>query len=129
MRSLLPTFLAVLSLSILSHAQSGTDAPIDWERARQLHQRQQRGESLSAADRADLQRAIAAREPRHSTPAGKVPLGIKPLTELSGEEKYKGESGGLYGAGHNEPTGDLLAAAKRESAKIKPVEGKIGLVS
>lgn len=63
-------------------------------------------------------------------------IGVKPLTEL-GNEKYKGESGGLYGNGSNEPPAALQAAAKQAIAKIQPLDaagnpsasGKIGLVS
>src|SRR5215831_11065029 len=29
--------------------------------------------------------------------------GLKPLTEMSADDKYKGEDGGLYGGGKNEP--------------------------
>jgi Cu/Ag efflux protein CusF len=68
---------------------------------------------------------------------GKATVGLKPLTEMSATDKYKGEDGGLYGGGKNEPTGAHLEAAKKETAKIGPLdadgkparEGKIGLVS
>src|SRR5262249_36486084 len=33
----------------------------------------------------------------------KASIGLKPLTEMSAGDKYKGEDGGLYGAGKNEP--------------------------
>ena len=63
-------------------------------------------------------------------------IGLKPLTEL-GKETYKGESGGLYGNGSNEPPAALQEAAKKAAARIKPLDakgqpspsGKIGLVS
>jgi len=69
--------------------------------------------------------------------AGKPTVGLKPLTEMTASDKYKGEDGGLYGGGKNEPTGDHLAAAKKITAKIVPLdaegkpsaEGMIGLVS
>jgi hypothetical protein len=69
--------------------------------------------------------------------SGKPTVGLKPLTEMTAEDKYKGEDGGLYGGGKNEPTGALLAAAKKESAKVVPLDadgkpakdGIIGLVS
>jgi hypothetical protein len=62
-------------------------------------------------------------------------IGVKPLTEL-GTEKYKGESGGLYGHGSNEPPAAQQAAAKQAAAKIQPLDargqpstrGKIGLL-
>lgn len=88
---------------------------------------------------------------RHGTPGGpgrggapsgpapepKPSVGLKPLTEMTSGDHYKGEAGGLYGAGSNEPPAPLAAAAKEETAKIAPLDadgqpspsGKIGLVS
>lgn len=69
--------------------------------------------------------------------AGKATVGFKPLTEMTAADRYKGEDGGLYGEGRNEPPEKLLAAAKRETAKIAPLDadgkpadnGAIALVS
>jgi len=69
-------------------------------------------------------------------PAPRDSLGVKPLTEL-GTEKYKGETGGLYGNGSNEPPAAQQAAASQAIAQIQPLNaqgqpspsGKIGLVS
>ena len=63
--------------------------------------------------------------------------GFKPLNEMTAEDKYKGEEGGLYGEGQNEPFGSLAEAAKNETAKIVPLDpdgkpasdGKIVLIS
>ena len=68
---------------------------------------------------------------------GKATVGFKPLSEMSATDKYKGEDGGLYGAGKNEPPAAHQAAAKNETAKIVPLDaagksapdGIIGLVS
>jgi len=68
---------------------------------------------------------------------GKTSVGLKPLTEMSATDKYKDQDGGLYGDGKNEPSGDHLAAARKETAKIEPLDtdgkpardGKIALVS
>ncbi len=68
---------------------------------------------------------------------GKTSVGLKPLNEMSANDKYKGEDGGLYGGGKNDPSEAHLAAAKKESEKIVPLDadgkpardGKIGLVS
>jgi hypothetical protein len=46
---------------------------------------------------------------------------LVPLTEL-GTATYKGEDGGLYGGGENEPPPEHLEAALRESAKIRPLD-------
>jgi hypothetical protein len=68
---------------------------------------------------------------------GKPTVGIKPLTDMMAEDRYKGEDGGLYGGGRNEPPPALLAVARGEAAKIVPrdakgepaPDGKIAVVS
>ncbi len=68
---------------------------------------------------------------------GKTSVGFQPLTEMTAEDRYKGENGGLYGNGRNEPPESHDSAAKREAEKIQPLDadgdpaanGKIGLVS
>ncbi len=67
----------------------------------------------------------------------KPSVGLKPLTEMTAADRYKGEDGGLYGGGKNEPPAALQAAAQKEASKIVPLDadgkpakdGKIGLVS
>jgi len=69
--------------------------------------------------------------------AGKSSVGFKPLTEMTAQDKYQGEDGGLYGGGENEPPQAYQAAAKKETAKIAPLDaagrssptGKIVLIS
>ena len=68
-------------------------------------------------------------------PPPRESIGIKPLTEL-GNETYKGESGGLYGNGRNDPPPAQQEAAKRAAARIQPLDvqgkpsssGKIGVI-
>jgi hypothetical protein len=64
-------------------------------------------------------------------------FGLKPLTEMTATDRYKGEDGGLYGGGRNDPPPAHLQAARRETARIEPLgadgkaakEGTIALVS
>jgi hypothetical protein len=68
---------------------------------------------------------------------GKPTVGIKPLTDMSAEDRYKGEDGGLYGGGRNEMPPGLAAIATKETQKIVPRDekgrpaddGKIAVVS
>ena len=68
---------------------------------------------------------------------GKPTVGFKPLTEMSATDRYKGEDGGLYGRGSNEPPPELLDKARKETDQIvaldaggKPSkDGMIALVS
>lgn len=79
----------------------------------------------------------AGKKDTPSGSTGRTSIGLKPLTEMSAADKYKGEEGGLYGAGKNEPPAKHLAAARVETARITPLDtagkpdsnGKIVLVS
>lgn len=78
-----------------------------------------------------------AAPPAKPDQGGKPSVGLKPLTEMAAGDKYKGEDGGLYGGGKNDPPEAHQAAARKETAKIVPLEaegkpsadGKIVLVS
>ena len=67
--------------------------------------------------------------------SGRESVGLIPVTEL--EDAYKGEDGGLYGAKQNDPPPEHLAAARKETARIEPLdaagkpakEGRIGVIS
>ena len=48
----------------------------------------------------------------------------KPLTDMTAEDRYKGEDGGLYGRGKNSPPDAHLKAAIAEAAKIMPLDAK-----
>ena len=68
---------------------------------------------------------------------GKTSIGLKPLNEITAEDRYKEQDGGLYGGGRNEPPPAHLAAARGQTARIIPLDtegrpsknGRIGLVS
>jgi hypothetical protein len=50
--------------------------------------------------------------------------GLKPLTEMTAEDKYKGEDGGLYGGGMNEPPKAHQRAANEALTKITPLDAE-----
>src|SRR5437762_14039607 len=121
MKSFTLPIVALLTGSLLA-----ADEPIDWSRARTIHEKAQRGEKLTPAEQEYYQRAKDARR------AGEQPKGraleqskwtghLTPLTEL-GASKYKGEDGGLYGEGRNQPPDLHLKAALSEAAKIQPLD-------
>lgn len=58
---------------------------------------------------------VLAQEPKATT-------GFKPLTEMSAEDRYKGEDGGLYGKGKNTPPEGHAKAAQAELAKLQPLD-------
>src|SRR5262249_14215724 len=53
---------------------------------------------------------------------GRSSVGLKPLTEMTAADRYKGEDGGLYGGGRNEPPEAHLKAARKETAKSEPLD-------
>lgn len=134
--------LAALFLSAISLLGQTSDAPIDWNKAKQFFQREQRGEKLSDEDQKYLDRAKEARRGGGRPSAGgggqrKAPASLKPLTDMTADDKYEGEDGGLYGKGGNEPPEALKKSAEAALAQIKPLDaegkpsdsGRIVLVS
>lgn len=140
--------LAALLLPLTALAE---EPPIDVPRAKELKQKSQRGETLTPDDQKYLDHVKqvirernAGRAPGGTAP-GSTPKPIEvntadwsalvPITDLT--TPYKGEDGGLYGGGHNEPPEAHRAAHLQESAKIRPLDadgnpsanGKIGLIT
>ena len=119
---------------------------VDWSKARDLLRRSQRGERLSREDQAYLDHARKLRERAGGGPrpdgasrsqGGKESYGLKPLDEMTADDRYQGEDGGLYGGGRNVPTAEHRNAAEAALEKIRPLdargtpsaEGKIGFIS
>lgn len=126
------TFTAI-ALALLSSASVWAQADIDYTRARELMQKMKGGQTLTSEERAYLMRAREERQGRgakgkaapSTSPAAKVDAsGLIPLTEMTALHQYKGEDGGLYGEGRNEPPPAHFAAAMKEAAKIVPLDGE-----
>src|SRR5688572_16509861 len=68
---------------------------------------------------------------------GRDKIGQKPLSEMSADDRYKEQDGGLYGGGKNAPPEEHRTSATAALAKIKPLDaaggpaenGTIGFVS
>ncbi len=105
---------------------------IDFRRARALLQKRRQGEMLTADEAAYLQRAIEARrarqnqgdQPRRAAIEPRESTGLKPLSEMTADDRYEGEDGGLYGGGENSPPKEHREAAQRELARIEPLDAK-----
>jgi hypothetical protein len=143
------TGLLLLCISLVSNSL-GQD-PIDRERVKMLYEKSKRGEKLTPEEQKYLDRAIQElRKSNDPKPdPGKQPItggekrqelsstGLKPLTEMTATDRYKGEDGGLYGGGKNEPPKMHELAAKEALKKIakldahgKPAkDGKIVFIS
>ena len=116
--------LPMLAAIITAQLACGQDTAVDWQRARELFQREQRGEKLNAEEQKYLDEAKRQRAHRSTGRPEREPVRpaehFTPLTELTGE--YQGQDGGLYGGGRNEPPPKLAAAAAREAIAIKPLD-------
>jgi hypothetical protein len=116
---------------------------IDFEKARALLQKQNRGGKLTEEEAAYLERAKAARRARQGQRqnarviGGKDKIGLKPLTEMTADDRYLGQDGGLYGGGKNVPPDEHRAAAEAALARLLPRnsagepadDGRIGFIS
>ena len=132
------TGLLLLLGFVTLHGQQ-TNVPIDFNEARQLTERRQRGEPLTSDERAYLERANAERRKQQGRPANQrpPPERLAPLTDMASSDRYEGEDGGLYGGGRNSPPEGHRQAAEAELGKIRPLnaegqpddEGVIGFVA
>ncbi len=150
MRALLILIIPLSLIAGFTAAWAADEPPIDVERGKQLMRRFQAGETLTPEEQAYLdrvrqeirKRAAGKRQGRApNAPARPVVVNrsdwetLVPITDMTAP--YKGEDGGLYGGGRNEPPEAHRVAYLRESEKIRPLDGngqpsndgKIGLIS
>jgi hypothetical protein len=135
---------------LLAAPSAPAQAPTDQKRIQEIRAKRDRGEPLSAEDRAFVQRMTAQKQkggkvnpqraaqiaewikthPPHDS------TGMVPLNDL-GKGAYKGEQGGLYPGGANAVPRAHLAAGLKMAATVVPLDaegrpspgGKIGLES
>ncbi len=113
-----------LLLVVFLSTSLAEDEPIDWELARELRQKEMRGETLTEEEKAYLERAKSERQKRTNSnePSGpRETTGLVPLTEL-GEGLYKEHTGGLYGGELNVPPEAHALAAETQTALIQPLD-------
>ena len=106
-------------------------------------QKQNSGGKLTDEEAAYLERAKAARRAGQGAPqnsrmiGGKDKVGLKPLTEMTADDRYQGQDGGLYGGGKNTPPDVHRKGAEAALARLKPrngageltADGRIGFIS
>ena len=150
MRAFSILLVPLLLVAILAAARAADEPPIDVARGKQLMRKFQAGETLTPDEQAYLDRVkqeirkrAAAQRPGPAPNAPERPFVVNksdwkallPITDMTAP--YKGEDGGLYGGGRNEPPDSHHAAYLNESEKIRPLDrngqpsadGKIGLIS
>lgn len=108
-----------------AQTSQGAEA-VDWAKARELFQRERRGEKLSADEQTYLERAKAARRirpaPGTDLTQRRPPDDLPPLCDLRGSDQYQGQDGGLYGKGSNTPPAAHAKAAQAQRARIQPLD-------
>jgi hypothetical protein len=116
---------------------------IDFNKARSIFQKQSGGGKLTQEEIHYLERAKAARKEGQGQPKnsrminGKDKIGLKPLNEMTGQDNYLGQDGGLYGNGKNFPPEAHRKSAQAAISRLKPLnnagnldeKGTIGFVS
>lgn len=151
MKTFVAAALAAFVLSCGGALRAGGEPPIDPARGRQLMEKSSRGETLTPEEQAYLERVKqtirerATGKKANGPPAKGAPRPITPnpadwntlvpITDLTAS--YKGEDGGLYGGGRNEPPEAHRAAHLKESAHIVARDasgapapnGRIGFIS
>ena len=113
------------------------DDGIDRTKAQPYYQKLLRGEKLTEEERAYHDRAAKAMQANRQPPPAKPPTGLKPLCDMTAKDRYKGQDGGLYGGGKNEPPDKHLQAAMKQAKLIQSLDaegkpsddGKIVLIS
>jgi hypothetical protein len=123
-----------LLLAACVSVAAAAEPVIDFQRARQLLQKERSGQTLTASEQEYLQRARQTRErgmgakdrppdqrpqfePRPST-------GLLPLCDMSAEDRYQDEDGGLYGGGRNVPPDEHRRAAEQALTQIRPLDAQ-----
>jgi hypothetical protein len=69
-----------------------------------------------------------AREARGSADCGQVATGLVPLTDM-GKRRYKGQRGGLYPSGSNQPPRTYLKIGLAAAKRVHPINGRIVVLS
>jgi hypothetical protein len=127
----------LLVLGVASGSVSQGQDSFDRNRVKELYEKSKRGDKLTPREQKYLDWALqelkksnaGKRYPGKPLP-GRVAekreeqrsTGLKPLTEMTAKDRYKGEDGGLYGGGRNEPPELHQRAARQALKKIRPLD-------
>ena len=119
--------VALMAADTADRPKAKAEKRIDFDRAKELFQKKKAGEKLTSDEDAYLQKAIESRRGKDARGAAQSgvksgeTIGLKPLNEMTADDRYKDEDGGLYGKGRNSPPEPHRQAAETELAKIQPL--------
>jgi hypothetical protein len=134
MTSIIRVSLSILALFGICAALvvAPADDDVELSKARAIRQKAQSGQELTSEESALLERGKAARRRASQNDTGRPPAsalpsdptktstGLVPLCDMTAEQKYHGEDGGLYGGGANSPPEKHFQAALAAAANVKP---------
>jgi hypothetical protein len=127
-RSVSRALLAACALAVLGVALAGAaqgEGPIDLDRVKELYKKSKRGDRLTPEEQKYLDRALRElKNPKGPDRKEQPSTGLIPLNEMSAEDRYKGEDGGLYGGGKNGPPEAHRLAAREALKKIEPLDAR-----
>jgi hypothetical protein len=136
-------FIPIAFILITSVVLRAADDPIDTAKLRSIHLKAQKGEKLTSEEQQYYEQGKAARrkgevgrkqtqkgdrKKKQPTPTAEIQLetkkstGLKPLSDMSAEDSYHGEDGGLYGKGKNSPPETHLQLALRAANRVQPLD-------
>ncbi len=117
--------LAAMVLGFILLKLSAADEPIDWDKARQLHQRAQQGEKLAPDEQACYDRARAFRSQRegrpNATPAAPAPWTHQLTPQLAPQRNLRRRQGRATSAQllQNGPDGASLVHPQCSANKVR----------
>ena len=119
----------LLALAVASAGVVKGQDPIDRDRVKELYEKSKRGDRLTPEEQKYLDRALQELKKSNDTKPDQKreeqpSTGLKPLTEMTADDRYKGEDGGLYGGGRNEPPRTHQLAAQEALAKTAPLDAQ-----
>jgi hypothetical protein len=129
----------LLALCVSISSVSKGQEPIDRNRVRELYEKSKRGDKLTPEEQKYLDGALQELKKAHDQKPDPVKpnpgktdekrqeqpsTGLRPLTEMTADDRYKGEDGGLYGGGLNEPPKVHQLAAQEALKKITPLDAQ-----
>jgi hypothetical protein len=121
-----------VAIGSVLNAQDG----IDRQRVKELYEKSRRGDKLSPEEQKYLDRALQilkkskdkkpfqVKEDANAKWKEQPSTGLKPLSEMTADDRYKGEDGGLYGGGKNEPPEIHQRAARDALKRITPLDAQ-----
>jgi len=125
----------LLLFAAVSSVSTGQDS-FDRSKVKELYEKSKRGDKLTAEEQKYLDRAIRELKKSNDTKSNaskpvapdsdekrqeQRSTGLKPLIEMTADDRYKGEDGGLYGGGKNEPPKSHQLFAQEAQKKIAPL--------